>query len=78
MNRIRRDWIELLTQRSVVATLLITSVVVLILVLWIATVERENGELRVEQRKIRIMVDRIERAHLPYSNMIEQKTNEGD
>ena len=51
MNRIRRDWIELLTQRSVIATLLITSAMILILVFWIATLEKEVSDLRVELKE---------------------------
>jgi hypothetical protein len=69
MNRIRRDWIELLTQRSVVATLLITSILLLALVFWIASLEFQISDLRLEQRKLRITIDKIERAHIQFNGI---------
>lgn len=63
MNKARELWVDIITRRASMIYLISSSVLILILVLWIATLEKEVSELRInkaDKKQVESIIKRLD------------------
>lgn len=63
MNKARELWVDIITRRVSMIYLISSSVLILILVLWIATLEKEVSELRInkaDKKQVESIIKRLD------------------